>query len=71
MTQSRLQSMIEVCVGVTIGYFVALATQLIAFPLLDIPVSLSKNFLIGLIFTVVSVIRGYFVRRLFNWMHTK
>jgi uncharacterized protein YneF (UPF0154 family) len=63
--------MIEVGVGVAIGYFVALATQLIAFPLLSIPVSLSNNFLLGLIFTVVSVIRGYFVRRLFNWMHTK
>lgn len=71
MTQTRLQSMIEVGVGVAIGYFVALATQLIAFPLLSIPVSLSNNFLLGLIFTVVSVIRGYFVRRLFNWMHTK
>ncbi|MCT7432462.1 hypothetical protein N5T66_04145 [Aliarcobacter cryaerophilus] len=30
--------------------------------------SLIDNLLIGLLFTVISIIRGYFVRRLFNWI---
>jgi uncharacterized protein YacL len=67
--QSRRQSIIETCVSVAIGYLVALLTQLIVFPLLSIPIVFSQNLLISLIFTVVSVIRGYFVRRLFNRMH--
>lgn len=55
--------------GTALGYTVALLTQLLVFPLFGLEVSLSSNLLIGAIFTVVSLIRSYFVRRLFNWMH--
>lgn len=30
--------------------------------------SLIDNLLIGLLFTVISIIRGYYVRRLFYWI---
>lgn len=64
--QTRLQSLIEAWANVAIGYFVALAAQLIVFPLYDIEVSMSQNIQIGLIFTVVSIARSYALRRLFN-----
>ena len=64
--QTRLQSLIEAWTNVAIGYFVALAAQLIVFPLYDIDVSMSQNIQIGLIFTVVSIARSYALRRLFN-----
>lgn len=67
--QKKKVSFIEVCINTAIGYFVALATQIIAFPWFDIEVSLHQQFTIGLIFTIVSIIRGYFVRRLFNLIH--
>lgn len=67
--QSRRQSMIETAASVAIGYLVALASQLAIFPLFGIHATLSDNLLIGAWFTVISIIRGYFVRRFFNWLH--
>lgn len=69
--QKKRHSIIEICIGTAIGYFVAIITQRIIFPLFDIQVSHSENFTIAGIFTVVSLVRGYFVRRLFNWLHIK
>lgn len=46
-------------------------TQILIFPLFGLKVSLGEDFQIALIFTVVSLIRGYFVRRLFNNFHTR
>ena len=68
--QSRLQSLIESCANILIGYLVALATQMIVFPLMDIQVRLDQNLMIGAIFTMVSLARSYALRRFFNWMHS-
>lgn len=67
--QSRLQSLIESCVNVLIGYGVALWAQFAVFPLYGIQVSLSTNLQIGFWFTVISIARSYCVRRGFNWLH--
>ena len=67
--QTRLQSLLEAWTNVIIGYFVALAAQIIVFPWYDIDVSISQNLQIGLIFTAVSIARSYLVRRLFNSLH--
>jgi hypothetical protein len=66
--QSRKQSLIEAAVSTAIGYAVALAGQIIVFPLMGIYVSLAANIEIGVIFTVISMIRAYAVRRLFNYL---
>ena len=66
--QTKKMSLIETIVGVAIGYIVALLSQIVVFPLFDIEVSLTDNLLIGLLFTVISIIRGYYIRRLFNWI---
>ena len=66
--QSKKMSLIETIVSVLIGYIVALLSQIVVFPLFDVEVSLIDNLLIGLLFTVISIIRGYYVRRLFNWI---
>ena len=67
--QTKRMSLIETVLSVLIGYIVALLSQIVVFPLFDIEVSLIDNLLIGLLFTVISIIRGYFVRRLFNWIN--
>jgi len=66
MTQSKRASFIESIINVLIGYFVALASQLLIFPLFDINIPLSDNLLIGLWFTVISIVRSYVIRRWFN-----
>lgn len=69
--QSRVQSMIESVTNVLIGYFVAVVSQIVIFPIFGIHVGIVDNLLIGLYFTAVSLIRGYFVRRLFNRVLSK
>lgn len=64
--QSRRESFVEACINTAIGYLVALASQLIVFPLFDIHVPLSTNLWIGAWFTIISVARGYVLRRWFN-----
>lgn len=66
MTQSRLESLIESFMNILIGYFVALASQLLIFPLVGIHVPLHTNLLIGFWFTLVSLVRSYAIRRWFN-----
>lgn len=64
--QSKKNSFLESVTNVMIGYGVALASQLIVFPFFDIDVSLSDNIQIGLWFTVISIVRSFCVRRVFN-----
>ena len=64
--QSKKMSLLETCVSTAIGYAVAILAQVLVFPLFGLTISLSQNLAIGAIFTVVSIARGYCVRRLFN-----
>jgi hypothetical protein len=66
MSQSKKNSAIEVIVNVGSGYFVGILVQLLIFPLFGLNVSLVENAIITLIFTIASMIRGYYIRRLFN-----
>lgn len=65
--QTRKRSLLESLVNVLIGYSVAVLAQLAVFPLFDIHVPLHDNLMIGACFTVISIIRSYAIRRLFNW----
>lgn len=67
--QTKRQSWIEAGLNVLIGYAVALSAQLVVFPLLGIYIELWKDITIGIIFTVISLIRSYALRRLFNRLH--
>lgn len=69
--QTKKMSLIETLSSVAIGYIISLAAQMIIFPFFNIEVSLTDNLLIGLFFTAVSIIRGYYVRRFFNWIKIK
>lgn len=64
--QKKSHSLIESLFNVLIGYFIALASQLIIFPRFGIHISMSDNLMIGALFTIVSIARSYALRRLFN-----
>ncbi len=66
MEQTRLGSLIESGMNILIGYGVALASQVLIFPLFNIHVPLSTNLWIGAWFTLISLIRSYVIRRWFN-----
>jgi len=64
--QSRTDSLREAILNILIGYMVAILSQLAIFPLFGVHLPLSDNLLIGLYFTVISLIRSYTLRRIFN-----
>lgn len=66
MKQSRLMSLVEALSNVTVGFAVAVVTQIMVFPLFGIRATLSENLLLGAVFTVVSILRSYCLRRLFE-----
>ncbi|MEX3764488.1 DUF7220 family protein [Paraburkholderia phenoliruptrix] len=68
--QTRTQSFIETCINTAIGYLISLLAQLTIFPMFGIHVPFHSNLMIGAAFTVVSIARGFFIRRLFNWLHS-
>jgi hypothetical protein len=50
----------------TSAFLLALLTQITVFPLLGLVVSTADNLLIGIIFTAVSIVRSFTLRRAFE-----
>lgn len=64
--QSRKWSLTESIINICVGYGVAFLSQIIVFPLFGIHATVKDNICIGLIFTVISLIRSYTLRRIFT-----
>ena len=71
MKQTKIESLLESFTNILIGYFTALFSQFLIFPLFDINIPIQDNLLIGLYFTIISLIRSYLVRRYFNNLGNK
>ena len=68
MSQSRRLSLLEAVTNVTVGYVLAVATQVVVFPWFGLHASLGDNLGIGAVFTSISLLRGYALRRLFEFI---
>lgn len=66
--QSQRISMAETACGTAIGYAVAVATQIVVLPWFGFRPEFGDNLRIAAVFTAVSLVRGYVVRRVFNWV---
>jgi len=64
--QSRRQSLIEAITNVVVGYTLAVMTQIVVFPWFGLQVSLGDNLAIGALFVMISLLRSYALRRLFE-----
>ena len=69
MEQSKRGSLIEAVTNTVVGYALAVATQFAVFPAFGLRVGVVENLGLGLIFTAVSLARGYLLRRLFDRLH--
>lgn len=70
MTQTRFMSLVETVASIAIGFVVSFIITAVVMPAYGHSISASDNMQITAIFTVASVIRGYWVRRLFaGWGH--
>jgi hypothetical protein len=51
---------------VVVGVLVAVATQIVVFPILGLQATLAQSLKLALVFTGVSIARSYGLRRLFE-----
>ena len=67
MNQTRLGSFIEASINVIIGFCINFIANLTILPLFGFAaLTLKSNLYIGIIYTGISVIRSYTIRRWFN-----
>ena len=64
--QSKMDSLIETLTNVGIGWFMSFIANMLVLPLFGYNINLTDGVLISIIFTIISIIRGYVVRRWFN-----
>lgn len=62
--QSRLDSFIEACINVSIGFGISVLANFVIFPLVGVSASGGQILWIGAFMTLISVARSYIVRRL-------
>jgi hypothetical protein len=67
MAQTKLGSAVEVGLNLLVGYVVNFTANILILPLFGFKsLTLVKNLEIGVVFTVISVVRQYVIRRYFN-----
>jgi hypothetical protein len=64
-------SLLESIANVVVGYVVAVGAQLVVFPLFGMHATLRENLMIGLIFTGVSLVRSFLLRRVFETLRSR
>ena len=69
--QSKKHSALEAVANVAIGYLVSVAANVVVLPLFGYAVSVADGFAIGLVFTAISLVRSYVLRRAFNRLSGK
>lgn len=64
--QSKKASIVETVISTVAGLVTSIIIQIIVYPLYGLEVSFSQNLQLTAIFTAVSIVRGYIIRRFFN-----
>jgi hypothetical protein len=59
-------SLVESVANVIVGYGIAVATQILIFPVFGLHTTLAQNLKMGAIFTIVSIARSFALRRVFE-----
>lgn len=64
--QSRSASLFETLTSTVMGFILSVAVQRALFPAMGHDLAFSEHMLVATVFTVVSILRGYAIRRTFN-----
>jgi hypothetical protein len=67
--QTMRGSICEAWANILIGFGINFAANLIVLPLAGLPVTAAGAFWIGCIFTAISIVRSFGLRRVFNYWH--
>jgi O-antigen/teichoic acid export membrane protein len=68
MSQSKRGSLLETLTNTAIGLIVSVIANSLVFPRFGFHPSGVENVAISVIYTVISIVRGYCVRRMWNWI---
>ena len=66
MSQTSAMSLVEAVTNVIVGWLVALATQVVVFPVMGLQATVAQNLVLSATFASVSLLRSYLLRRLFT-----
>lgn len=66
MSQSKAMSLLEAVVNTVVGLGVAMVTTAAICKAYGIPMTWENNFIITFWMTVISIVRSYLLRRMFN-----
>ncbi|MCG6204171.1 hypothetical protein LPW26_05960 [Rhodopseudomonas sp. HC1] len=66
MKQSRLMSLVESFINIAVGFGISLGAQVVFLPMLGVVVDFHQNLIFALIMTVISIVRSYLLRRVFE-----
>ena len=66
MMQSKKGSLIESLVNIAIGITIGFLSNIIVLPAFGYDVSIADGVAISLVFTAISLVRSYIIRRIFN-----
>ena len=69
--QKRRHSFLETVANTISGFLLSFFVNLYLFPVLGIYMASGPAFVVTFILTGVSIARGYFWRRFFNWVYVK
>ena len=70
--QSRKHSLLESMTNTAVGFVISvLVWEFVVKPVWDIHTTFAENLTITLLFTVISIARGYVLRRFFNHVTNK
>ncbi|WP_374433333.1 hypothetical protein [Tabrizicola sp.] len=64
--QSRSASFLETLTSTLLGFVLSVAVQRALFPAMGHDFGYAENLVVASVFTAVSILRGYTVRRVFN-----
>lgn len=71
LVQSHLQSAVETAVNYIVGYALAWLIMKYLLRWLGFPINNSQTSGVVMIFTIVSILRSYAIRRFFNWLNAR
>lgn len=69
MRQSRRHSLLEISLNTASGFVLSIVVGQVVFPFLGISVTLKQNVNVVAILTVVSIVRSYVWRRIFDYLN--
>lgn len=66
MSQSKKHSVFEAITNIIVGYWINFLANMTVLPMFGFDISFEQNLKIGAIFTIISLVRSYLLRRIYN-----